>query len=41
MERVETFEFNGYTVPHVLKPEGLHHPHGIDDTSAVIDFVTK
>lgn len=30
---------NGYTVQNILKPEGLHHPHSLDDTSPIIHFV--
>ena len=32
---------NGIEVRNILKPEGLHHPHGLDDTTPVIDFVTS
>lgn len=32
---------NGIDVPHILKPDGLHHPHSLDDVSPIKTFVKE
>ena len=31
----------GIKITSIVKPEGLHHPHSLDDVTPIVDFITK
>lgn len=37
----DTYEKNGCTIKTIIKKGCDHHPHGLDDNSPIIEFITK
>ena len=31
----------GIEITSIVKPEGLHHPHSLDDVKPIVEFITK